>query len=224
VSADLEGRVVSVRTGRVRVQPRPDWDHAPGEWATAYWKDEAPGPVNVGRLGLDGDQQADRHSHGGVDMAVLMYADAHYAHWRTHAGLKAMGPGGFGENLTVSGFDETTVCIGDVLELGGARLEVASPRGPCANISRRWDAEWLLEAVVAARRAGWYLRVTQEGPVARGDTVRLIERPHAGWSVDRVMRVRYERPRRRAERDAAAALSSLAGEWRENLAKLAAID
>jgi MOSC domain-containing protein YiiM len=30
-------------------------------------------------------------------MAVLMYADAHYAHWRSLAGLEQMGPGGFAE-------------------------------------------------------------------------------------------------------------------------------
>jgi len=224
VSTGLEGRVVSVRTGRVCVRPRPAWDHAAGEWATAYWKDEAPGPVHVGHLGLEGDQQADRRHHGGADMAVLMYAEGHYAQWRTHAGLEAMGPGGFGENLTVSGLDETTLCVGDVLEVGGTGLQVASPRGPCAHISRRWDAEWLLEAVLAARRSGWYLRVVREGPVARGDAVRLLERPHPGWTVERVMNVRYATPRPRAERDAAVALPALAAEWREKLARLAARD
>ncbi len=64
------GTVVSVRTGRARSHPGPDWDRtAAREWRTAYWKDEAPGPVRIGTLGLEGDEQADRRVHGGEHMA-----------------------------------------------------------------------------------------------------------------------------------------------------------
>lgn len=217
------GTLVSVRTGAVRSHPRPAWEKARTEtWRTAYWKDEAAGAVHVGRLGLAGDAQADRRVHGGPEMAVLMYADAHYGHWRTLAGLEAMGPGGFAENLTVAGLDEAAVCIGDVIEAGGAELEVASPRGPCASISRRWDAEWLLERVMRERRTGWYLRVRREGEVRRGDPVRVTARPCPGWSVDRLLRLRYETPRTRAELDQAAALAPLAAEWRARFAGLPA--
>src|SRR2546428_9249153 len=104
--------VVSVRAGKARVHERPDWDHVRSrEWRTAYWKDEMDGPAQVGSLGLTGDEQADKRHHGGPEMALLMYAEAHYEHWRTVDGLAAMGPGGFGENLTVRGADERTICI-----------------------------------------------------------------------------------------------------------------
>ena len=220
-----QGTLVSVRTGAVQRHERRAWEKArTPTWSTAYWKLEAPGPVHVGTLGLEGDEQADRRAHGGPEMAVLMYADAHYAHWRSLAGLERMGPGGFAENLTVSAFDETTVCIGDVLEIGGAELEVASPRGPCKNISRRWDAEWLLERVRIERRTGWYLRVRREGVVRRGDVVRVIARPCPGWTVDRLLRLRYDASRTRAELEAAAALPPLAEEWRERFAGLPASD
>src|SRR5262249_19730152 len=136
--SELAGSVVSVRVGTVRTQTRPRWDVArTPTWETAYWKDEVAGPVRIGTLGLEGDEHADRRGHGGVDMAVLMYADAHYPDWRRLAGLAAIGPGGFGENLTVSGLDEHTVSVGDLLQVGSTEPEVASPRGPCANISRR---------------------------------------------------------------------------------------
>src|SRR5437763_5635025 len=137
--------VVSVRAGRVRQHDRPAWDHIrTHDWRTAYWKDELPGPVRIGALGLEGDEQADKRHHGGPEMAVLMYAEGHYEHWRTLEGLGAMGPGGFGENLTLRGTDESSLCVGDELEVGSARLQIASPRGPCVDISRRWNAEWLL--------------------------------------------------------------------------------
>jgi MOSC domain-containing protein YiiM len=217
----LLGSIVSVRTGRALVHARPDWDqvrtHA---WNTAYWKDEQPGPVYIGRLGLAGDEQADKQHHGGKEMAVLMYAEAHYAHWRTLGGLAAMGPGGFGENLTVRGCDERDVCVGDVLAVGEAQLEVASPRGPCADISRRWNAEWLLKRVVELRRTGWYLRVLREGEVAHGDEVRLVRRAHAGWTIDRLSALRTVTARAQAELNEAAALLALAPDWRALYAKL----
>ena len=217
------GSIVSVRTGSARTHARPEWDKArSATWHSAYVKEEALGAVLVGALGLEGDQQADTRVHGGPEMAVLMYADAHYLHWRMLAGLEQMGPGGFAENLTVSGLDETHLCIGDVLEAGEAELQVASPRGPCANISRRWDAAWLLERVKSERRTGWYLRVRREGRVRRGDDVRVIERPCPGWTVDRLLRLRYVTPRTRAELDEAAALSPLAPEWRKRYAGIQA--
>jgi MOSC domain-containing protein YiiM len=225
VSGTPQGALVSVRTGAAQRHERRAWEKArTPTYRTAYWKLEAPGPVHVGPLGLEGDEQADRRVHGGPEMAVLMYADAHYAHWRSLAGLEQMGPGGFAENLTVSAFEETTVCIGDVLEVGGAELEVASPRGPCQNISRRWDAEWLLERVRNERRTGWYLRVRREGPVQRGDSVHVIARPCPGWTVDRLLRLRYDPSRTRAELDAAASLPFLAEEWRERFTGLPASD
>ncbi len=216
------GRVVSVRTGRITAHVRPAWDEVKSDWRTAYWKDERTGPVHIGSLGLEGDHQADKVHHGGPEMAVLMYAHSHYAHWRTHDGLERMGPGGFGENLTVEGLEESLVCVGDVLALGEAELQIASPRGPCMDISRRWNAAWLLERVVAERRTGWYLRVRKEGVVQTGDDVRVIARPHDGWTIDRLLRARYMQPRSRVECDSASSLAAFAPEWRTQFARLAA--
>jgi MOSC domain-containing protein YiiM len=221
----LLGTLASVRAGRARVHTRPDWDQVrKREWNTAYWKDEVPGQVRIRALGLEGDEQADKRYHGGPHMAVLMYAEAHYEHWRTLDGLAAMGPGGFGENLTLRGADEHTLCVGDVLEVGDAQLQIASPRGPCADISRRWNAEWLLKRVVELRRTGWYLRVLREGVVTRGDTVRLLQRPHAGWTIDRLSALRTVTPRAQAELDEAASLAALSPEWRELFEKLPSRD
>jgi MOSC domain-containing protein YiiM len=216
------GRVVSVRVGKVTAYERPVWDHVQARpYETAFRKAEAMGPVHVGPLGLEGDEQADKKHHGGPHMAVLMYSESHYPGWRLVEGLAEMGPGGFGENLTVSGFDETQVCIGDVLEVGGARLQVASPRAPCADISRRWDREWLLKKVVERRHTGWYLRVLSPGVVRAGDDVRRLERPHSGWTIDRILRLRYLTPRDVAGLREASVLAAFSPEWREKFASLA---
>ena len=132
--------------------------------------------------------------------------------------------GGFGENLTLRGSDERSLCVGDVLEVWAAQLQIASPRGPCADISRRWNAEWLLKRVVELRRTGWYLRVLREGAVTRGDEVRLLQRPHPGWTIDRLSALRTVTPRARAELGAAASLGALSPEWRELFGKLSSRD
>src|SRR5690606_2101876 len=72
--------------------------------------------------GLQGDEQADRRHHGGPEKAVHHYASEHYAGWAESlpgvADLRR--PGAFGENVATTGWDETTVCIGDVIRMGGA--------------------------------------------------------------------------------------------------------
>ncbi|MFI5054530.1 MAG: MOSC domain-containing protein, partial [Acidimicrobiia bacterium] len=154
----MSARVMSVRVGRVRVMPRPEWDHgADRRWTSAYVKDEVSGAVEVGTLGLSGDEQFDRVHHGGADMAVLAYGVDHYTWWRSELGIAELGPGAFGENLSVADLDETTVCVGERWSVGTVVLEVSQPRGPCANISRRWNREDLLTRVTRSRRGGWYL-------------------------------------------------------------------
>jgi MOSC domain-containing protein YiiM len=217
------GTVVSVRVGKVTPYERRAWDHIQNRpYATAFRKAEVAGAVHVGPLGLAGDEQADKQNHGGPHMAVLMYAESHYLGWRTLEGLQDMGPGGFGENLTVTGANETTTCVGDVLQVGGIRLQVASPRGPCADISRRWDREWLLKKVVERRHTGWYLRVLEPGDVKAGDEVRLLERPHDGWTIDRILRLRYVTPRDLPGAREASELAALGPDWRELFVGMAA--
>lgn len=219
----VEGLVVSVRTGRVRELPRPEWDrHAERSWRSAYGKDERAGRVRVTALGLEGDEQADTAVHGGPQMAVLAYASRHYEHWRAVPGLERMGPGGFAENLTVQGLDESAVCVGDVFEAGGTRLQVSQPRGPCAAISRWWNEPRMVKLATDGARIGWYHRVLREGTVAAADAYWLVERPRPEWTVARVFRLRTG-----LEHDAAAlreltALPELSPEWQEHFRRLLA--
>ena len=53
---------------------------------------------------------------------LLMYAGSHYPLWRAEWGREDIGPGAFGENLTVEGMTEDETCIGDVLEIGGGPI------------------------------------------------------------------------------------------------------
>jgi len=203
--------------------PRPDWDRSRSRtWRSAYVKDEVAGPVRVTALGLEGDEQHDRTVHGGEHMALLAYAAAHYAAWRRDPALAQMGPGGFGENLTIEGLDESTVCIGDVLEAGDVRFAVSQPRGPCANIARRWNVPDMVKRVTETGHTGWYLRVLREGTIERGVPVTLVERPRAELTVVRVFRLSRDPASDPAGVQALASCAELSPAWRAKFAKEAA--
>ena len=187
-------------------------------WTTGYRKWAIEGPVFCGRLNLDGDGQHDRRWHGGPDMAVLAYSADHYSRWRSELGWAETGPGAFGENLTVEGCDEATVCLGDVWSVGSARLQVSEPRKPCNNISRFHHRTGLLQLVIETGRFGWYLRVLAEGSLQAGDHIALLERPHPEWTVARAMRARLGKSKDPAEAAALAVVPALGADWRERLA------
>ena len=90
--------------------------------------------------------------------------------------------GAFGENLTIAGLSEESVCIGDIFRIGDVTFEVSQPRQPCWKLARRWRMHELLGLVVRNGRSGWYLRVLEEGWIEAGMPVELIERPNPAWS------------------------------------------
>jgi MOSC domain-containing protein YiiM len=146
---------------------------------------------------------------------VLAYPAQHYTRWKAELGLEA-GPGGFGENLAVTGLTEEDVCIGDTFALGHAVIQVSQPREPCHTLEKRWACGGLMDAVFKTARGGWYLRVLQEGEIQAGQPLLLIQRLYPGWTVARVFRA-YQGTSEE-ERHTAAAIESLTPKWKEKLA------
>src|SRR5947209_5536826 len=188
-------------------------------WTTGYGKQPVAGPVHAGRTNLQGDAQADRRWHGGLDMAVLAYPAAHYAAWREELNWPAIPNGAFGENLTVSGTTEDEACLGDVWRIGAATLQISEPRKPCGNISRFWNRSAPLGRVVRSGRSGFYLRVLEEGTLNAGDEVRLVERPYPEWPVTRAARARNEAKRHPREAEALLRVATLGKDWRTQVRK-----
>ena len=153
------------------------------------------GPVWIGGLGLDGDEQGDPRVHGGVDKAVHHYPFEHYAAWRAELGERPVlaAPGAFGENLSSHGLDEGTVCLGDRYALGGAVLEVSQGRQPCWKLNDRFGVADMARRVQDSGRTGWYYRVLQPGSTQAGDALVLLERPCPAWPLRRLMRMLAER-------------------------------
>src|ERR1700722_3075183 len=94
---------------------------------TDIWKRPVNGRVMARRINLDGDGQGDRHGHGGVHRAVMVYQVASYRYWEQVLHRTLTEYGMFGENLTVDGLPDDEVCIGDRYRIGGALFEVSAP-------------------------------------------------------------------------------------------------
>jgi MOSC domain-containing protein YiiM len=129
-------------------------------------------PVAVGPLGLEGDTIASVKHHGGPDQAVYVYGEDDYAWWEAELG-RALPPGAFGENLTVSGLATGASVVGDRLHIGGqVVLEVTCGRIPCGTLTARIGIRGFARRFREAARPGLYCRVIESGEVARGDSVR----------------------------------------------------
>jgi MOSC domain-containing protein YiiM len=182
---------------------------------SGFVKSPVAGPVVARTLGLDGDAQADLSVHGGPDKAVYAYATRHYPDWAADYPdlAAALLPGSMGENLCITGLDETQVHIGDTIRHGGAVLQVTQPRQPCFKLALAFEQPRMVRTMTRSGRSGWYFRVIADGPIAAGDTLQLLERPNPGWSVARfnAMLLQPLSPGLKAE---LAALARLAATWR----------
>ncbi len=197
------------------------FDTAGDAWRSGIVKAPVSGPLHLGRINFDGDAQADLRNHGGPEKAICAYPLAHYGYWAERLGLPLV-PGDFGENATVSGQDEHSVCIGDVFSLGGARVQVSQPRSPCWKLARRWDRKKLALWVQQTGFTGWYLRVLQEGPVEAGQALVLEAQTTPEWTVARVNTLRYARPADPEAAQALAACEALSAGWRDRFRRIAA--
>jgi MOSC domain-containing protein YiiM len=179
-------RVISVNTGRV----------ADAEWSagklrrTAIDKRPAAGAVKVGRLGLDGDEHADKEHHGGYEQAVYAYAREDLDWWVERLG-RAVRDGAFGENITLTGLDVTGALIGERWKLGSAVVQVTGCRVPCVVFQGWMDEEHWVKRFAAGGRPGAYLRVVEEGVVTRGDPVEVLDRPAERVTVAEAMLAYY---------------------------------
>jgi MOSC domain-containing protein YiiM len=142
---------------------------------TSIFKSPVEGRVAVRKHALEGDTQSNLAVHGGPDKAVYGYPLEHFDFWRAQYPDLEIEFGFFGENLVTTGMFEGALHIGDRYRFGSAVLEVSEPRFPCAKMVARIGDPESAEKFIASRKSGYYLRVIEEGAVAVGDTIELVD-------------------------------------------------
>ena len=179
----MTARLVAVSTGR----PRQVGVRRGRPLMSAIFKAPVAGRVAAGPEGLDGDEQADLRVHGGPDKAVYAYAEEDTAWWEAELG-RPLGPGAFGENLTVAGLDVTGAVIGERWRVGTTELEVCQPRQPCSKLGIRFGDPRMVKRFAQVARPGAYLRVIVPGELGAGDPVEVVSRPPHDICVGLVFR------------------------------------
>ncbi len=152
-------------------------------FASAICKRPVDGEVMMREGGLDGDWVGNLKHHGGPDQAVYACAAEHYDYWRKELGRDGLEHGHFGENLTVAGWVDDDVCIGDTYRVGNAVVRITGPRIPCGTLERHVGERGFAKRYAKSRRFGFYLRVVDPGEGKVGDPVTLIQKSPAGLGV-----------------------------------------
>ena len=177
-------KIVSLNVGRPRLVMRND-----EPVSTGIFKEPVTGRVMLRTLNLDGDRQADLTVHGGPEKAVYLYPSEHYAFWKQELPDMDLPWGMFGENFTAEGILETETHVGDRFRIRAAELMVTQPRMPCYKLGIRFGRTDIIRRFLASERTGFYFSVLQEGEVAAGDEIQLIEKNTSGVRVVDVTRL-----------------------------------
>lgn len=134
--------------------------------------------IEITRLGVAGDEQADLSVHGGLEKAIYVYPVEHYAFWNTLLTRETkkpahLSPGSFGENFTIEGLVETEIFVGDKLQMGDLEFTVTKLREPCFKFNAKVKYKGAAKAMLQSGFSGWYLRVNQIGALTAGTKIKV---------------------------------------------------
>ena len=188
-------------------------DYQGKEVTTGIFKEPVSGPVRVCTLNLEGDGQADLNAHGGAFKAVYVYSYNNYSYWADRL-QRDFSPGQFGENFTVEGLSDQTVCVGDQFSVGSALFEVTQPRVPCYKLAIKMDHEGFYNEIIQSGRLGFYLRVLKEGTVEANTPITLVTKGRHRITIDELNRLMYFDKENGQRMEEALTLEALSPGWK----------
>ena len=142
---------------------------------TGIYKTPVNEPLYLGKDDVKDDEVSDRKHHGGEYKACYLFSADHYPYWKNLYPNLNWSYGMLGENLTVSGFNETKIYIGDIYKIGTALVQITQPREPCYKFVVKFGTQEVLKQFIQHGRPGTYIRVLEEGHVSINDTIILVE-------------------------------------------------
>ena len=187
---------------------------------TGIWKEPVRGRCRVGRLNLEGDGQGDLAGHGGEQRAVFVYQIESYRHWQEQLSRTDFVHGQFGENFTVEGLPDDTVCIGDRYRIGSAVFEVTQPRVTCYRVGIRMNEPRMPALLTGRGRPGFYFRVLQEGEVGAGDGIVKVGEAEERMTVAEINALLYLPDHARDRLERALRIEALSHGWRSSFEAL----
>jgi len=183
---------------------------------TGIWKSPVRGRCRAGRLNLEGDGQGDLGGHGGEQRAVFVYQIESYRYWEAELKRNDFVHGQFGENFTIEGLPDDSLCIGDRFQVGSALFEVTQPRVTCYRVGIRMKEPRMAALLTSSGRPGFYFRVLREGEVGARDEIVKVGEEEERMTVAEVNALLYlpGHPHDRLER--AVRIQALSPGWRSS--------
>ena len=158
---------------------------------TGIFKKPTNQPIYLGKEIVKDDEVSDRKYHGGIYKACYLFSADEYPYWKNLYPHLDWDWGMFGENLTISGLDETQLCIGDIYKIGTALVQVSQPREPCFKFGIKFGNQQVLKQFIQHGRSGTYISVLEEGEVKIGDEITLVERSKNGLTIAQLFNLYY---------------------------------
>lgn len=187
---------------------------------TGIWKNPVLGRCRVGRLNLDGDGQGDLGGHGGEQRAAFVYQIESYCYWQEQLKRTDFVYGQFGENFTIEGLPDDTVCVGDRYRIGSGLFEVTQPRVTCYRVGIRMNEPRMPALLTSSRRPGFYFRVLQEGEVGPGDELVKMGEANERMTVAEINALLYSPDHARDRLERALRIEALSPGWRASFEAL----
>ena len=159
------------------------------EETTGIYKKPTDKPIFLTKNDVLGDEVSNRLNHAGFYKACYIFAAEQYPYWKGLYPDLDWSWGMFGENLTVSGFDEREVYLGDTYKLGEALVQVSQYREPCYKLGHKFGTQAVLKQFIQHGFGGTYLSILEEGYVNVNDTFTLVERPESSITVAQLFRL-----------------------------------
>ena len=178
---------------------------------TSVFKSSVLGPTTVSERGLAGDSNPVDPVE--ASKAVYAYFSRHYPFWEDKLGLPNLPFGSFGENLTLSGLDESTIHVGDLFQIGSVVLAVTEPRVPCYDLNVKFDCKDIVKQLLASGQSGAYFSVIKEGMLEAGDSL-VLKSAHPGRVAIQTVYRLYVGAGSRNDYDRVVSLDALSDSWR----------
>jgi len=187
---------------------------------TGIYKYAVQNSIFLGFEDVVNDHVIDRRYHGGSDKACYMYSSDHYPFWQNKYPNQDWKWGMFGENLTVSGLNESEIKIGDRFQIGDAVVQVTQPRQPCFKLGVRFGDQSVVSDFWTLPFPGVYVRVLLPGEVKTGDEIIRIESNPESLSVSQVFSIFHSNKENLELMQKAIAEPFIAASCRRNIEKL----
>eukprot|EP01040_Poterioochromonas_malhamensis_P008650 gene8650-9361_t len=185
-------RLLQIRVGRCLPPAEYQEKLGPEGWPcdipSAYFKHEV-SEVEVTFAGLEGNESGHpSHIENAQYRAAMIHNTLHNEYFKDLFPDHVFQPGDFGENFIVDHPSLTVneVCVGDQYQIGSAIFRVSGPRFPCPKVDAAQKLKGVQKLGLENGWAGYFYEVIQEGVCKVGDEIRLLQRPHPGFTIHRV--------------------------------------